>query len=149
MKECTRCKETKNENCFPKSSRDKTKTYNQCIICRRKLIKTHYENNKNDYYERVKLRREDFCRYLNELKSNPCTDCGRSYGFWVMHYDHLDPDKKLMDVSGFKGRSCNIKKLLQEISKCELVCANCHADRTYKRIVAKKGNTNVTSNSSL
>ncbi|HEY6203116.1 MAG TPA: hypothetical protein VI056_08730 [Candidatus Limnocylindria bacterium] len=61
----------------------------------------------------------------------PCTDCGRSFPPQVMQWDHLPGTDKLGDVSTFKGRSR--ADVLAEIAKCQLVCANCHAIRTFER----------------
>ncbi len=68
--------------------------------------------------------------YVRELKEKtPCKDCGKNYPFYVMHFDHLR-DKKFNIGS---KNSISFNKLLNEINKCEIVCANCHAERTYKR----------------
>jgi hypothetical protein len=48
-----------------------------------------------------------------------------------MQWDHLPGTQKLGDVSTFKGRSR--EEVLAEIAKCQLVCANCHAVRTFER----------------
>ena len=48
-----------------------------------------------------------------------------------MQWDHLPGEVKLGAVSSLRGRSK--KEILDEIAKCELVCANCHAIRTFQR----------------
>lgn len=68
---------------------------------------------------------------VRALKSVPCTDCGVLYPYYVMEFDHIIGTKSNSIsglMSGTKG------KLLLEISKCELVCANCHRIRTYKHL---------------
>jgi hypothetical protein len=50
-----------------------------------------------------------------------------------MHWDHLPEFEKLGEISG-NLRDHGRAKVLAEISKCELVCANCHAIRTYTRL---------------
>jgi len=49
-----------------------------------------------------------------------------------MDFDHLDPKTKVVKVSAliFEGSR---QLLLDEIAKCELVCANCHRERTHQR----------------
>jgi hypothetical protein len=50
----------------------------------------------------------------------------------VMQWDHLPGTPKLGDISqGLRGLSRD--EILEEIAKCELVCANCHAIRTFHR----------------
>jgi hypothetical protein len=49
-----------------------------------------------------------------------------------MQWDHLPGFPKLGNIStDFRWRSR--QEILDEIAKCELVCANCHAIRTYER----------------
>jgi hypothetical protein len=71
--------------------------------------------------------------WLSELKSSqPCADCGGFFHPAAMTFDHLPGSVKRGDVSdllchGFKRGG------LEEIAKCEIVCANCHAVRTFTR----------------
>ena len=57
-------------------------------------------------------------------------DCGQTYPTYVMDFDHRDPTTKLCKVSAavYLGSE---QKLLDEIAKCDLVCANCHRVRTH------------------
>jgi predicted HNH restriction endonuclease len=48
-----------------------------------------------------------------------------------MQWDHLPGVEKLASVAELYGYSRD--RVLAEIAKCELVCANCHAVRTYRR----------------
>ena len=71
--------------------------------------------------------------WMRELKSGrPCADCGRTFPPEVMQWDHLPGTRKLGNLSThFRGRSR--AAILEELAKCELVCANCHAMRTFER----------------
>ena len=51
-----------------------------------------------------------------------------------MQWDHLPGMEKLAEVSNLIRRLCKAR-VLEEIAKCELVCANCHAIRTVNRRV--------------
>lgn len=60
-------------------------------------------------------------------------DCGVTYPWYVMDFDHRDGESKTDIVS----RIANVgaaKRLREEIAKCDLVCANCHRVRTFTRI---------------
>lgn len=72
--------------------------------------------------------RRDFTSKIKE--SSPCTDCRQFYPFYVMEFDHLDRNTKSGNISKLI-RSHNIEKLQQEIDKCEVVCTNCHRERTF------------------
>jgi hypothetical protein len=50
-----------------------------------------------------------------------------------MQFDHRPGTKKLFHIAMFNARKCTREKLLAEIAKCDLVCANCHAIRTQRR----------------
>lgn len=74
-------------------------------------------------------------RYIRKLKKKPCIDCNKIYPHYVMQFDHL-PHKgiKLFDI---KSGGFQWDALYTEISKCELVCANCHLERTHQRRLCK------------
>lgn len=96
----------------------------------RKATAKHYAENKEYYRERNKKRINEFRQIIVEAKSVPCTDCKKSYPSYVMHFDHLR-DKSF--TIGMLNKISSVKRLLEEIEKCEVVCANCHAERTHQR----------------
>lgn len=57
--------------------------------------------------------------------------CGIQYSSWVMQFDHRDPSIKKYTICNMKFRS--LEKVREEISKCDVVCANCHAERTHRQ----------------
>lgn len=67
---------------------------------------------------------------LDRLKNRPCTDCSGWFHPCQMDWDHVR-GKKLGSVSSFRSSRAR-KKLVEEMAKCELVCANCHRLRTFK-----------------
>jgi len=80
---------------------------------------------------RGKLREKirDIARFEKQI---PCKDCGKSYPFYVMDFDHLPEKEKSFNIS--RTREYNsIIKLRKEIAKCDVVCSNCHRERTYRR----------------
>jgi hypothetical protein len=72
-------------------------------------------------------------RFLDAVKSFPCLDCGYFWPPYVMHLDHLNADTKVDNVSKLL-RSVSWAKLVTEIMKCDLVCANCHSERSHQRL---------------
>lgn len=77
--------------------------------------------------------RNAFCRYrafITQFKTGkPCTDCKNIFPPECMDFDHIRGKKKFSIGSGMRSRAL----ILEEIAKCELVCANCHRIRTKKR----------------
>lgn len=96
----------------------------------------HYERN----VERIKARARAFTKaqilrlteIVLEAKAIPCADCGKRYPHYVMDFDHVSDDKEA-NVSDLKRSGVSESRLLAEIAKCEVVCANCHRARTWKR----------------
>lgn len=67
---------------------------------------------------------------IQAAKSAPCTDCSICYPYWVMDFDHVRGAKSFnLGV----GANKSVAKLLAEIAKCDIVCANCHRLRTHAR----------------
>ena len=75
-------------------------------------------------------RREEQMEFLNRIRQLPCADCARTFPVCVMEFDHREPSEKKGFVSQMAGR-VGIKTLLEEIAKCDIVCANCHRNRSY------------------
>lgn len=70
---------------------------------------------------------------MDSLKEgHPCVDCGETFPPWVMHWDHLPGHLKINEISSMVG-SHRRALILEELAKCELVCANCHVMRTVVR----------------
>ncbi len=72
--------------------------------------------------------REKCKRFIAEQKDVPCTDCGVKYPSYVMQFDHLRDKKYTISQMYILVGLPTIKA---EIEKCEVVCANCHAERTH------------------
>jgi hypothetical protein len=70
--------------------------------------------------------------WVRELKRRPCADCGGLFHPVAMHFDHRPGEKKDFEV-GWAIRGYSRRRIMAEIAKCDLVCANCHAVRTYER----------------
>jgi hypothetical protein len=66
---------------------------------------------------------------LAEIKDVPCQDCGGSFPSCAMDFDHRDPSEKQFDIGKTVTRAWD--KILLEIDKCDIVCANCHRIRTH------------------
>jgi hypothetical protein len=96
----------------------------------RKYMKNYYLLHPNYFYEKGKKKRFGTQKFLWKIKSVPCCDCKRKYSPWIMDFDHRNPTEKRYSLSAMKNHS--LFKIKEEIAKCDIVCANCHRDRTYK-----------------
>jgi hypothetical protein len=83
-----------------------------------------------------KTYREKVRKYVRKQKeSSPCMDCGVSYPYYVMEYDHIE-NNKIRSVAKITSNG-SLDQVIKEISKCNLICSNCHKARTWKRIKNK------------
>jgi hypothetical protein len=98
------------------------------INSRRKWEMRHPEEHKRRQHIRWKNKRD----FINSLKDKPCADCGIKYAPWIMQFDHLVRSTKEHHVGSLVMYSK--KRVLKEAAKCEVVCANCHADRSYRNV---------------
>lgn len=76
-------------------------------------------------------RRKRNLEIIIKTKSVPCMDCGVQYPHYVMDLDHRPGTAKKFNLSKAKHKS--LKIVVEEIAKCDVVCSNCHRQRTYSR----------------
>ena len=134
MGRCSRCKEEKPSEDFAWRRRAKGQRDTYCRPCRAAYHREHYQANKQRYIDAAARRRkaqlqERFIFLMAYFRSHPCVDCGENDPI-VLEFDHLQ-DKKFAISSGIRNR--NWGDVLDEIAKCEVVCANCHRRRTVMR----------------
>lgn len=77
-----------------------------------------------------RARREKKRSIMLAHKRRPCSDCGGIFHPDAMEFDHREG--KVGEVSSLVMK-CGTQKILDEIAKCDLVCANCHRVRTANR----------------
>lgn len=98
----------------------------------RSYFKKWWEANKDTQKMRVRRNQKRFKQEVAALKMHPCLDCGFvPVDACQMDWDHVD-GVKVNGVSQLVALG-SMSRVLDEISKCELVCANCHRLRTKTR----------------
>lgn len=107
----------------------------------KKAAHRHYVSNKT----LVKSRAVSFKRFARErnrkhlrkhLSSNPCVDCGES-DIVVLDFDHVRGNK-ISSLADSVNKAWSLRKIDEEIEKCEIRCANCHRRITHNRRLNKK-----------
>lgn len=95
----------------------------------------YVKNKKRIRHRMDQARRADRIRkreYLHEIKKRPCVDCGKSFPFYCMDLDHREMDGKGGNISDMViGAGWN--RFVEEVAKCDTVCAICHRIRTWKQ----------------
>lgn len=86
---------------------------------------------------KVQLQKERVLRNLAILRdykaSKGCADCGENDPI-VLDFDHLDRSTKKYQLGDVTRIGWSIERMMEEIAKCEVVCANCHRRRTAKQL---------------
>ena len=82
--------------------------------------------NKQDLYHNQMERWKRRKREAIEYKGGACSVCGYSKYYGALHFHHRDPSTK--EANWTKIRLWTWNKVLTELDKCDLLCANCHAE---------------------
>jgi len=87
---------------------------------------------KNKTIERNSNRRNKIVRFIQEYKAGKkCADCGENYPYWILEFDHLQD--KDFTIAQFRSTTMSLDIVKEEIKKCDVVCSNCHKNRTFNR----------------
>jgi hypothetical protein len=69
--------------------------------------------------------------FLREyLLQNPCVSCGNS-NLMVLEFDHRSREEKSFSISEAVNNGVSLEDIKNELSKCSVLCANCHAIKTH------------------
>lgn len=114
-KKCKRCKEEKYIEEFYKA-KTKSGYKGTCIQC--------LKHSNSIYQEKLRTKK----REIIATNKTYCLKCGENRK-QVLHFHHLDSSKKEFTISDINDIS--IENLKKEISKCIVLCSNCHLDFHY------------------
>ena len=99
-----------------------------CKQCNNLYHKERYainEDRRTKVAKSGKKNRDLVKNYIREyLKTHPCIDCGQA-DIRCLHFDHVRETKSFNIANAF-----SLKKVEEEIKKCEVRCANCHMKKT-------------------
>lgn len=132
-KRCSGCKEIQPLDAFGKNKAKPDGLQAQCKSCFKVINQASYARNKEALRadrgvasEKVRARNRRFV--FDFLLENPCVDCGESDPV-VLQFDHQG--NKIASIANLIA-AASLKRLSDEMVKCEVVCANCHARRTAR-----------------
>lgn len=101
-----------------------------CSMCYRRYIRTTSEN----YKLNEKLQRQAKNDWFKEHKATlKCERCPENHPA-CLQFHHRDGDEKEGEVGRMVRQGYSISAILEEMAKCEVLCANCHAKETYERL---------------
>ena len=126
MKICGKCKKEKVLDLFPKNKTKPDGHASTCKLCRKEEQKIWYENNKQKVKDIVKQNKKDRRKQWKEYKETLiCSYCSENNSC-CLDFHHLDPKEKDFTISQ-KVAYMSWENIMEEVSKCIVVCKNCHA----------------------
>ena len=77
---------------------------------------------------------------VNSIKlASGCIRCGYNKSAAALEFNHTDPSNKYttrtgrrLHLSDMVATGYGLTTIMEEIRKCEILCANCHAELTHK-----------------
>ncbi len=135
LRRCGRCGESKSPDEFAWRRKALGQRHNMCRPCHSVYHHEHYSANKQRYITQARERKRALAIERTEwlltyFDSHPCADCGESDPV-VLEFDHRrDKQFNIGAVLPYRRWS----SVLEEIAKCDVVCANCHRRRTARRV---------------
>jgi len=94
--------------------------------------KSKYDKSKEYVIKYQREKRREIKQKLVDFLGGKCQKCGYNKCIASLEFHHKNVNKKDFCVSQ-KGVSIKFDLLLQEVSKCILLCANCHAEEHYEK----------------
>jgi hypothetical protein len=137
LKTCSICHETKPLAAFTISRKNKDGHTSYCRECVSAANKRRYSARSHEVRQRLqvfnkKLKDEKARKVFEYLQTHPCVDCGERDPV-VLEFDHRDSATKLRNVAQMIEARYAWDKIMTEIKKCDVRCANCHRRKTSKQ----------------
>jgi len=128
MKKCYTCQQEKETVEFNKSKCRKDGLNSICKECSKKRSKQYYKEN-TEYHRKAVYRNkqqygEQLRGWISDLKSGGCCICGEKE-ICCLDFHHIDSKTKDFAISSLVY-NLSRKKLGNELTKCAIVCSNCH-----------------------
>ena len=132
IKICTKCGDEKDIEEFGFRDQGKGTRRSDCLKCYAELKAEHYKKNKATYLSHQQKARDRNREFIKSyLSDKSCVDCGND-DWRLLEFDHIG--EKVGNISRLAfTRKFSIDKLLLEMEKCEIRCANCHRLVSYAR----------------
>jgi len=111
MKVCLGCNQNKTNASFHKAPGNIGGRHCHCKVCKAVI----------DRDKRIKITARIF-----ETYGQTCKGCQKRFPTYILEFHHRVPADKVFTVLGGIGRKW--ESLVEEIKKCDLLCANCHRE---------------------
>lgn len=97
----------------------------------REYRRNWYNRNKKKARDKVDERKQSIVEWFKEYKSTlKCEKCSENPPA-TLDFHHTVPDEKKYSISKMVKDGFSKKNILKEMSKCEVLCSNCHRKHHY------------------
>lgn len=127
---CSQCQKETPLSGFNKNRQSPDGLQWRCRECDNRICKEAYHKDSGRYKKYAKQRSKDTRAWFVELKKQKqCAKCGDNR-WYVLDFHHHNDDKNAC-VARLVAHGHSKKKIMEEVKKCTVLCANCHREAHY------------------
>lgn len=136
MKTCIKCDIEKDVSQFSKSKRTVDGLFSWCKLCRKEYDVNRYVKIGSVQWTKLRKKRRKelsvwFAEYKQTLKCKRCPETHPA----CLDFHHKDGSTKENTVSNLVISGASKETILNEIKKCDVLCANCHRKHHFASVV--------------
>lgn len=132
MKRCTKCGESKPFSSFNRNKKKKDGYQDHCRNCQKQYKRDHYQANKQLYVQKSHERHRGIFNQVRDYKvERGCKRCDEKHPA-CLEFHHRDPNAKELNIAHAAKKGWSFDRILREIEKCDVLCANCHRKEHWK-----------------
>ena len=88
-----------------------------------------YHSHRESEIKRIRRRSKSIQDWFQDHKKTlACSRCGYNRCSEALEFHHRDPSQKELDLATAIRYGWKIERILLEIDKCDVLCANCHRE---------------------
>ena len=111
---------------------EKGPAYEKRLETHRKSNQNHYERHKESILSERHQEQQEIRAWYRQYKRNiMCIRCGENHPA-CLQFHHRDRSEKIRDLARYVFAARSLKKFIQELEKCDVLCANCHMIEHWK-----------------
>lgn len=131
MKVCSKCHRRLPRSAFYRSRSRKDGCQTYCKKCAHQRRVQYYKDHRAEEDAANRKRRKRYNdRFIQYKKTLMCRKCGESR-WYVLDFHHPKRDKE-ETVGRLVSQQAAWERVLRELSRCRVLCANCHRELHYK-----------------
>jgi hypothetical protein len=128
---CCTCKKELPVSEFTFKYKSKGIRARECKACHKIYNRKWFVKNREERIEKIKARTQLIVEQVKKYKLNLfCKVCGENH-ISTLDFHHTDPNEKEYGIAVMARTGFSFKRIIEEINKCEVLCANCHRKLHY------------------